>query len=756
MLCTALATLAVGLFGPVSSSLAQTQLTPTPMATGTARCTTQGSAIANYISGYAIGNCLVNQSMAVRYKASTGGVNFYGGYVAGAFQGCGWIRDTNTSIVPEAISNCDTGTNQQPQYHEDGEFMEVANCLPRTASQSGTSECTDGQGVTLSQDCPAYANIRPWTGGALLDRQTDIHASATVGWRYIANPTIGGEHYVMVHRLDDAAASTEPRWVFVPRGCLPSVLPVTPGKHYYCPSMSAGDNQQGQCTNALLDTTPQTPPPSNPPPSDPPPVAAPANLTPPSVTLAGAVPLVGVTQGSIVGVWANGPTSYAYEWRACAASLCSAISGATSATYTPTAADLGKTLTVTVVASNSGGSTSATSSASPIVADLETAASPDDTSASAVRDADGRTDVFARGADNTLRQAYWSGASASRWYWYTVHDAAAATEPALASPPAVVRDPVTGRTDAFARGADGTLWQAYWSGAGASQWHWYKTTDGTADGPPLASAPTVVRNPATGRIDVFVRGTDNALWQAYWSGTDAARWYWYKITDGAAAGPALASAPNATVNAATGRIDVFARGTDNALWQAYWSGVDASQWHWYKITDGALDGPALAGTPTVNHDYVSGRIDVFSRGADGALWQGSFSGSAATRWYWYKTTDGPSDGPALASSPSVSRNVTTGRIDVFARGGDNALWQAYWPGGSANRWYWYKINDGTAAGPALASAPTVLHDHATGRFDVFARGADNTLWQGFYGGDSATRWYWYQTTDGPDPGPGLA
>ncbi len=60
------------------------------------------------------------------------------------------------------------------------------------------------------------------------------------------------------------------------------------------------------------------------------------------------------------GTWTGEPTSYSYAWSRCSAK-CEAITGATSKKYTPVAADVGKSLTVSVTATNSAGSTTATS-----------------------------------------------------------------------------------------------------------------------------------------------------------------------------------------------------------------------------------------------------------------------------------------------------------------------------------------------------------------------------------------------------------
>ena len=75
---------------------------------------------------------------------------------------------------------------------------------------------------------------------------------------------------------------------------------------------------------------------------------------------------VGQTLTASTGTWTNSPTSYAYQWNSSAGG---AIPGATASTYVPVTGDIGNTLTVSVVATNSGGSSSpATSAATNAVA----------------------------------------------------------------------------------------------------------------------------------------------------------------------------------------------------------------------------------------------------------------------------------------------------------------------------------------------------------------------------------------------------
>jgi hypothetical protein len=70
------------------------------------------------------------------------------------------------------------------------------------------------------------------------------------------------------------------------------------------------------------------------------------------------------------GTWqATGPSTYTTVWERCnsAGAACGAISGATAASYTPTAADVGHTLVVVVTASNVDGSVASASTPSDVV-----------------------------------------------------------------------------------------------------------------------------------------------------------------------------------------------------------------------------------------------------------------------------------------------------------------------------------------------------------------------------------------------------
>jgi hypothetical protein len=272
-----------------------------------------------------------------------------------------------------------------------------------------------------------------------------------------------------------------------------------------------------------------------------------------------------------------------------------------------------------------------------------------------------------------------------------------ASQPAVASWAA-------GRLDVFVQGGDNTLWQIYYSAGG---WSGAWASLGAPSGG-LASAPAVV-SWDTNRIDVFVRGADNNLWQKYYAGGWSG---WFSLGSppgGLASSPTVASwEPN--------RLDVFARGTDNNLWQKSYAGGWSG---WFSL--GSPPG-GLASSPTVA-SWGLNRLDVFARGTDNNLWQKYYAGG----WSGWFSLGSPSGG--LTSGPAVA-SWGPNRLDVFARGTDNNLWRKYYAPSEGGWKPWGSL--GSPSG-GLASAPAAV-SWDINRIDVFVRGTDNSIWSKYFAG----------------------
>jgi len=81
----------------------------------------------------------------------------------------------------------------------------------------------------------------------------------------------------------------------------------------------------------------------------------------------GTDPNVGDVITTTPGAWGNKPTSFTYQWQACTGSTCTGIGGATSASYTVQASDVGHAIRSVVTAHNSNGAASAPSAETSVV-----------------------------------------------------------------------------------------------------------------------------------------------------------------------------------------------------------------------------------------------------------------------------------------------------------------------------------------------------------------------------------------------------
>jgi hypothetical protein len=168
----------------------------------------------------------------------------------------------------------------------------------------------------------------------------------------------------------------------------------------------------------------------------------------------------------------------------------------------------------------------------------------------------------------------------------------------------------------------------------------------------LTSAPAV-SSWQVNRLDVFARGQNQALWHIYWDGS---RWSnWEDL------GGVLTSAP-AAVSWGPNRIDVFGVGQNQALWHKYW---DGSRWSdWEDLGGGPItSGPAAASTG-------ANRLELFARGQQNQLLFRTWNGN---RWSGWESLGG-----VITSEPAA---VSWGRnrLDVFARGQNNHLWHIWRP-----------------------------------------------------------------------------
>jgi hypothetical protein len=220
----------------------------------------------------------------------------------------------------------------------------------------------------------------------------------------------------------------------------------------------------------------------------------------------------------------------------------------------------------------------------------------------------------------------------------------------------------------------------------------------------LTSGPDASSWGAT-RTDVFARGSDNGLWQNTTNGTTWAGWR--------PLGGVITSDPGA-VAWSSGRIDVVVRGSDNAIYHRYTN--DGTNWSgWESLGGSFMSGPDIA-------SWSSGRLDIFAIGTNRGLYHKFW---AATGWSGWEFLGG-----ILTSDPATV-SWASGRVDIFARGSDNAMWHLFWTGTGWSGWQ--PQGGGFNSGPDASSC-------AAGHLDVYAMGQDSALWHESWNGTSWSSW----------------
>ena len=256
-----------------------------------------------------------------------------------------------------------------------------------------------------------------------------------------------------------------------------------------------------------------------------------------------------------------------------------------------------------------------------------------------------------------------------------------------------------GRLDVFGRGTDNALWHKSLADGAWSEW---KSLRGILTSPPAAVSW------GEGRIDVFVRGTDRALWHRWFTG---GRWRGWESLGGILNfGPTVASwGPR--------RLDVFARGTDNTIFQRTFNG----SWKpWQRIGE-PHNTAALPGIAAVSS--AEGKIDIVAWGANKFLVHKSFRDG---EWKFPQTIGNPGAGPSTGTSLAVA-SWREDRLDIFMRGPDNTLFHK--AGVIGDDGLMGVTTSDRSLGGILTSGPAAVASHSGRTIDVIVRGTDNAFWR---------------------------
>jgi hypothetical protein len=235
----------------------------------------------------------------------------------------------------------------------------------------------------------------------------------------------------------------------------------------------------------------------------------------------------------------------------------------------------------------------------------------------------------------------------------------------------------------------------------------FEDLGGTLVGAPAAASM------APGRLDAFVRGTDNALWH-YWYESGV----WRADTQGSDGG--LTSAP-AVASWGPGKLDIFVRGADYALHHIGYDAAAGGWASWENLGGYLTSAPAVASSRP-------GRLDVFVLGGGGTLWRRTYDGG----WQGWSPLGQPPGGGTWKFDPAATKSADGGGVDVFLVGPGNDLLTNRFSVGSGPAWNpgaWTSWGGYVNATPAVASWPGHVEAYVVGggpggTWPLFRRGID--------------------------------
>jgi hypothetical protein len=231
---------------------------------------------------------------------------------------------------------------------------------------------------------------------------------------------------------------------------------------------------------------------------------------------------------------------------------------------------------------------------------------------------------------------------------------------------------------------------------------------------------------APGRLDIFVRGGDNKLYQKT-SNNGGVEWSdWILLFDGDGT---LSASPEVASRGAN-RLNLFVINVDGDIYERFYDGPEVGgggwspSWIYHGGPDVGVAILAQGGTDRSDPATVawgsSERWDLFVRGTDSRLYQRFWDGSGTSAWF-----KPVGDNGLLASEPEAA-SWEPGNLLIFARFPDDRVYALPFGTGGWGAWIaLVKSTDTWASGPGATS-------RGLNRFDLFTRGVDDLtyhIWQ---------------------------
>ena len=269
----------------------------------------------------------------------------------------------------------------------------------------------------------------------------------------------------------------------------------------------------------------------------------------------------------------------------------------------------------------------------------------------------------------------------------------------------------------------GTLLHKWQTSAGTSTWSSYSSLGGTME----PNTNVAVAMNSDGRLQVFVVGTNNQLYNKVQTATDSSTWTgWTSLGGGVKSDTTPAVARNGD-----GRLQVIVVGTSNQLYYktqtSPGSSTCSSSWT-------SLGGGVKADTSPAIARNTDGRLQVFIVGTNNQLqYRAQTSPNSNT---WSSSWTSLSGTLRGGTDPAVIAN-SDGRLQAFVIGTNNAVYYKAQssPGGSTWSSSWTSLGGAVKAdtGPAAAR-------NTDGRLQAFVVGTNSALYYKTQSSPNSNTW----------------
>jgi len=265
-----------------------------------------------------------------------------------------------------------------------------------------------------------------------------------------------------------------------------------------------------------------------------------------------------------------------------------------------------------------------------------------------------------------------------------------------------------GLLDLVAFGTDQHVWRDR-QGPTSASWGGFFPLFTTNNGFSPTSAISSVAG-QDGRLELFTRGPDNAIWHTRQTAAGSTYDPWSSL------GGVSNSAPGVVLRS-DGRIAIYAVGWDGRLWQNLQSAANSSTYGgWAEIVPPASANgftPVVVRSDPIVWAGSNASVNVFFRWADQSLRTVSIASSGATTW--------TNLGGLVAGNPALSRDGQR----VYAIGLDWALWRT-----AASSSSWTQIGK-PAAATQLVTSPIIAENGSSTVDEVFVVGANRRVYSYF-------------------------